>query len=219
MLKPSIRVALLCLTLSLFTGCATRNVPLHSSFWQNSNEKITIVAAQPPTPGVHIVGGQGLLDAAITIAANSKLSSSIEKTDLSWYEELPHDFIKRLKVKQKEVTLYSKKLDLRKKDQAKILAETKDDLLLTFKLRAVGAQREYAAGFVPMGGPKAYCVLVGELVNPKEKRTLWHHEVEIIQKVNGPWDEPPLFPNFNTALNVAITDAKQELMDSFFSGQ
>ena len=74
-------------------------------------------------------------------------------------------------------------------------------------------------GFIPMGVPDAYCVLVGELVDPKDKKIWWHHEAEIIEPVQGAWDQSPHYPNFLNALNIAINEAKQEMLDSFFSGR
>jgi hypothetical protein len=37
--------------------------------------------------------------------------------------------------------------------------------------------------------------------------------------VQGAWDQSPHYPNFTKALNVAVNDAKQEMLDSFFSGR
>ncbi len=203
----------------MLAGCVTkRNVPLNSAFWQNQKEKITIIAAECPKPHLHAVGAQGLLDVAIIHAANRKLIDALKNSDLSWYEELPQTFAKRLKDKQRQASIYPKRVELKQKNQANILAESNGDLLLTFKVRTVGARRQYGLGFVPMSAPEGYCLLVGELINPKDKKVLWHHEAEIIQKVQGAWDQPPHFQNFNVALNTAIAEAKKELLDSFFNG-
>lgn len=208
------------LSFIFLTGCAAnRNIPLQANFWQNKDQNITIAAAKTPAPSVHEVGGQGLLDMAITNIANKSLSNNLKKTDLSWYPEMQQNFANRLKEKNIKTTFYTGALELNKKNQPNILAQTNGQLLLTFHLKAIGARREYIGGFIPKRPPEGYCVLVGELIEPNSKKVLWHHETEVLQKVQGKWDQPPHFQNFNQALSLAVADAKQELFDSFFSGQ
>lgn len=219
-LRNLMKLTLVSVVIVLISGCAVnRNLPMQDAFWQNKNQKIVVAAVLAPEPKVHQYGQQGLVDMAITGIANKDLSAAVKKTDLSWYNEIPQSFARRLKDNRMQASVYSRTLDLNKKKHANVLAETDGDLLLTFELKAVGARREYAAGFIPNGGPEGYCVLIGELFDPKQKKVLWRHETEIIQKVDGQWDQPPHFPNFNNALNIAIRDAQQELLDSFFSGR
>jgi len=220
-MKLGIRILLLGLITFLLNGCATnRNIPLQESFWQNPKQKITVAAYKPSKPDIFIEGDQGLLDMAITGIANKDLSNALKNTDVKWYQEMPETFAKRLNQGKMVATVYQQPLDNNRKKHPNVLAETNGDLLLTLELRAIGAKRRYAAGFIPSGGPEARCVLVGELVDPRDKKkVLWHHETEILQKVEGKWDEPPGFTNFNNALQLAITDARQEMLDSLFSGR
>lgn len=206
----------------LLAGCAStpRNVALQDSFWQNPQQKITVATIKNPAPKIHVVGNQGIMDMAITSVVNRHLDKAIRETDLSWYSDVPNNFAQRLKQSKMHASVYSKPLEKNKKTHANVLAETNSDLLLTFELKAIGARRLYKAGFIPTNAPEGYCVLVGELVDPLNKsKVLWRHETEIIQKVVGKWDEPPHFSNFKNALNVAVAEAKQEIMDSFFSGR
>ncbi len=221
----SIRYSVLCTTLTavlLLMGCATpkRCVPLAESFWQNHTQKITVATYPAPTPTVYQLGAQGLLDIAITSIANKALNNALKHTDLIWYHELPEHFVNRLKGQHIQASIYEKKLPPDRKVHPGVLAETNGDLLLILELHAIGARRSYSAGFIPQGAPEAYCVLVGELLDPKNKKNvLWHSESEVIIKVDGAWDQPPGFPNFMNALNVAISEAREEIIDSFFCGR
>lgn len=215
-----VKYSLLGIALAVLMGCASgnRNIALQDNFWKNQNKKITVASFKAPQPQVHQVGGQGLLDMAITSVANKSINNKLKQTDLGWYNEMPQEFANQLKNKHIQAAVLSRKLEAKQKNYSSELAETNGDLLLTLELKAIGARREYAAGFIPQGAPEAYCVLVGELIDPKDKKVLWHHETEVLQKVQGAWDQPPAFPNFTAAHNIAVAEAKQELLDSFFSG-
>ena len=82
----------------------------------------------------------------------------------------------------------------------------------------MGVRREYY-GFIPTGAPQAYCVLAGRLTDLSDKKIWWSHDVEIILPVQGAWDQPPSYPNFTQALHLAMDEAREELVDSFFSGR
>ena len=74
-------------------------------------------------------------------------------------------------------------------------------------------------GFISGGAPQAYCVLSGELIDPRnQKKPLWRSEIEIMQPIQEPWDQSPHFSNLMGALNEATVAARTELLDSFFSG-
>ena len=91
------------------------------------------------------------------------------------------------------------------------------DELLVIRLEAFGATRNYYS-FIPTGAPKAYCELYGELVNEKLHTVLWRHRAMASEMVQGPWDQPPAYPNLMNAIKLAASNAQEELLDSFFSG-
>lgn len=213
------------LMLLFLSGCGKpqRNVALHDDFWKGQDQKIVVAQFKVNEPQLYTLGHQGLLDVAVTQLANNSLIKALKKTRLDWYQELPNKFVHRLQAEKFHATRYPKVLDHKSKDQLKhhlnILAETNGDMLLTMNIRAIGARREYSMGMIPKGGPEAYCVLVGSLVDATGKQLLWYHETEVIHKVQGPWDQPPQFPNFMAALDLAVSEAQEELLDSFFSGR
>lgn len=216
---PIIRFILMVAAIAVLTGCAQQhNVQLSENFWQDKNQKVAIAAFKAPEPQVHRVGGEGLVDLAVNSAMNKNMNNALKRTDLSWYDNMDSTFADRLKEHKINTSVLPKQFESSKKNREIVLRQAEGDKVLTLELRAVGARRTYY-GFIPTGAPEAYCVLVGELFDPKDKKVLWHHETEIIQPVQGAWDQSPHYPNFTKALNVAVNDAKQEMLDSFFSGR
>jgi hypothetical protein len=213
-------VGILLLALTM-VGCATppRNIQLAENFWAEKDQKILVAEFKAPTPTMYKLGNQGLLDMAITSIANSGVNQHLAKSDLSWYHELPTDFQHRLKEQRFKVSLHEDTVEgNNKKKTAQLLANADGGKLLTIELRAIGARRSYALGFVPSDRPEAYCMLVGELVDSNDKKVLWRHEAEIVQPIPGAWDQKG-YQNLSLALQEAVGVAKQELMDSFFSGR
>ncbi len=90
-----------------------------------------------------------------------------------------------------------------------------DELFIVTPWR-VGATRDYY-GFIPLGAPKAICILEGELINVKNNKILWRYKTEISSSIDGPWDQPPLYPNFTAALRRAIKFSKEDIIDNFLN--
>jgi hypothetical protein len=88
--------------------------------------------------------------------------------------------------------------------------------LLIISIERIGATREYY-GFIPLGAPKAVCALKGQLINLEDNKILWRYYAADIENVNGKWDQPPSYPNFSQALNKAINNSKEALMQDFFA--
>ncbi len=219
MKSKALKFTLLATLLSALTACATQpNVQLADNFWQNNKkEKITVATAKAPTPELYEMGNQGLLDYAIAESMNKGFNNYLKTTDLNWYHSLPMGFAAKLKQRNIHVNTSVEQLDAKQSDYAAFAGQTNSDEMLVIKLQAVGAKRQYFA-MVPTGAPEAYVVMTGELVNPTNKQVLWRYQTTVSQPVQGNWDQPPNYPNFNSALKLAANSAQQELMDSFFSG-
>lgn len=205
----------LILGVSLLSGCATqKNVQLSEKFWQDK-PKVVVAHYKAPEPGMTVSGHQGLLDMAITRMTNNKIIDCLKRSDLSWYPKISDQFAQQLK--QRSIGSVVDPTPIAN-DKA-LLAKAGGDKLLALKLQAVGIRREYSMGIISGGAPQAYCVLIGELIDPSNpKKPLWRSEIEVMQPVQGKWDQPPHFPNVMAALNEATTAARTELLDSFFSG-
>lgn len=200
-------------------GCATQhNVELADSFWQSPNHKIAVATTKAPKPQIHQVGNQGLLDYAISSAVNSKLDTHLAQTDISWYRNMPQIFAERLQHKNILAKPYFQPINAKKENYLYIMGQTHSEKLLIIKLEALGAKRTYFS-VIPKEAPQAYCEMIGELIDMRDNKVLWHHKASITEPVQGAWDQPPNYPNLDHALKLAINSAQHELLDSFFSGR
>lgn len=206
------------LILAVLTGCATQsNMPVPEGFWQNHQQKIAVTSITPPKPSLVQAGQTGLVDMAINCAVTDKFRKHLEATDVSWANRLPNEFAQKLKQRHIKAGVYQP-LSQEPEDQyAGFAMRMKHDKVLVVKITSIGAVRQYYS-FIPLGPPKAFCSLRGELYDPMTKQLLWRHTSMITQPVDGEWDQPPSYPNFSRALQVAVRSAQQELVDSFFSG-
>lgn len=210
-----VRYTLITLGLFFLSGCVTeRNIALSEKFWQ---EKPHIVIAQykAPEPGMVVSGEQGLLDMAITRAANNTLIKKLRQNDMTWYKELPHKFAQGMKSRSIKVEVDPSPIT----NKQSIFAKAQGNKLLALKLVAVGVRRKYSLGFISSGAPQTYCLLLGELIDPHNKdKPLWRSEIEVMQPIKEPWDQAPHFTNLLAAVEEATQAASSELLDSFFSG-
>ncbi len=215
-----VRCLLIVSTTLILMGCGARahNIPLAADFWEQPKQTIVVASFKAPEPQVYYVGNQGLLDLAVNSAMNKKMNDHLKKTELHWYHNLAVNFSDRLKKNKMNIEMYSHQPEATKKDIEAVVAHAQSNKLLTFQLRVLGARREYY-GFIPTGAPQAYCVLAGKLTDLSDKKIWWSHDVEIILPVRGAWDQPPSYPNFTQALHLAMDEAREELVDSFFSGR
>ena len=174
---------------------------------------------KPPTPAVYKVGQQGLVDIAINAAMNKKLSSHLKTIEAGWYyHSLPDAFESKLKKNHFAIARYDLQETVGKNDYARLLGTTGSDLLLLIKLKAIGVERDYF-GFIPTSDPKGYCALEGQLIDVKNNnKVIWRYETSLAQPVEGPWKQPPAYPNLTRSIETATQVVQKELIDSFFSG-
>jgi hypothetical protein len=201
----------------ILTGCAPSNVPLPDSFWQDNKQSITIVTVKAPTPGLSQEGMLGVLNYAINSGINSDLDKYLAQADLAWYNALPNDFATKMRKHDINVKIYGNKLASSPSNYASLKGQINTDKVLILRLVGYGAERQYN-GSIPMGKPKGYCELTGDLVDLNTNKVLWHYNASISEPINGEWDQPPAYPNLTAAMKQAVAVAQDELLDSFFSG-
>ncbi len=203
---------------ALLSGCATeKNIPMSEKFWENKPEQMVIAESKAEKPALYKVGNQGLLDMAINSVMTKTMNEQIGKSDETWYHSLPQEFANRLQKNNIKVHAVSEVIGDDEKTYPAFAARLSADELLVIRLEAFGATRNYYS-FIPTGAPKAYCELYGELVNEKNHTVLWRHRAMASEMVQGPWDQPPAYPNLMQAIKLAASNAQEELLDSFFSG-
>lgn len=202
------------------SACAAeKNIPMDASFWnKKSHHKVAVVSTKAPKAEVLTVGNQGILDMAINHAMAKNLSARLDQVDSNWYATLPNEMGNKLK-SHKMTTVILSDLNFHKNEDLLNAANGQGaDQILVIRLNGVGTIRQYT-GFIPLGAPKAYVVLKGELFDASSKAVLWRHLVDVKVPVEGEWDQAPNYPNVMLALNQAIATSRQEIIDSFFSGR
>ena len=217
----------------LLVGCSSGpgNVKMNPSFWNTPHQKIIIATATLPTPSLYMKGDQGLIDVLASDIATSDLSKHLEHMNIASINDLTNVFADRLKTAHMQVTIDPTAIDLSKletsSDSPDIVSEYEftpirsqfgdANFLLILWIKQVGAIRSYY-GFIPVGSPKPYLLMVGEFVDLNNDHVLWRHIANVIQDTQGDWDQSPNYPNLtNTFFKTVVPTAQQEMVDSFFS--
>lgn len=220
------RILPLILMGAILAGCAQPNVELSESFWQNHQQKVVAVKNKKIKPSMYQQGQEGLLDMVVNSAVTDKFRTHLREMDLNWYSSLRGDFVHELNkrhIKAKSggtidiadlPRFHGDTKTHDRKDFTVLAKRMPGDKLLVVKLDQLGAVRHYY-GFIPLGAPKAVCALEGEMVDMKDNSVLWRHRSNVILAVEGDWDQPPAYPNFDRALKRAVRQASTELLDSF----
>jgi hypothetical protein len=216
---------------SFLAACASeKNLDLADNFWQQKNQKIVVAKNVAPRPALTRVGAEGILDMAINMQMTKPITTSLEKTDMSWYPNLQSSFVKKLQARGISARAYTTDLDVSKltgsdKDinqypavnYAEVISPLNANKVMVLKLNTLGATRRYS-GFIPLGAPQAYCSITGELIDQKDQHLLWRYKATVTIPVKGEWDQPPAYGNLKNALQVAIATAQDEVLNNFFSG-
>ena len=202
----------------LLTGCASeKNIAMSETFWKDKPQHLAVAESKSITPALYKTGNQGLIDLAINSAMTKTMNEQIGRSDERWYQSLPREFANRLQKRNINLQVVADAVSDDEKTYPAFAARLGADELLVIRLEAFGATRNYYS-FIPTGAPKAYCVLFGELTNEKTHTVLWRHRAMASEMVQGPWDQPPNYPNLMNAIKLAASDTQEELLDSFFSG-
>jgi hypothetical protein len=210
--------------ISLFlclVGCVShQNISLSENFWQ-TKQPVTIVSIKAPTPQTYVDGTRDdFLSITLKKVFKDPLDAHLKKADLSWYYALPNKFATRLKQKNIPVNIDSQSLATVPSNYSAI-GQT-NGTVLVLELNAFGALTQQNVDNNIFGDqrklPRAQVILTGTLIDSHTNQVLWKHRVPIIEDVQGKWDQPPNYPDFDATLASAINSAEQELIDSFFSG-
>lgn len=225
-----ITVTLLIVNILLLVGCAKDpNVALKAEFWNEPSKKSIIVALDKSSKADMEFYGVGLLDFVIDKAAMHQFITYLNQYDLSNFNILQAEFADNLNQHRKIAEKYNNSIDLNKLQDSQetnyniyerkyfksLLVPLKNHPLLLLNINFIGASRHYY-GIIPLGAPKAICNAEGRLVDLNNNKTIWRFSTEQVVMVDGDWDQPPHYPNFTHALNKAVSQANQAIIDDFF---
>jgi hypothetical protein len=226
------KIKLISIIIAVLTvsGCATPNVGLQETFWQDHKQRVVVASGPIPRPNLYQQGQAGLLEVAVNEAVTDQFQQYLSHYPLNSVANIRAEFSARLKAHQMNVSVYNQALDVKQLnarhskdvnhfaavDFTPFVAKVGLHKLLIISVEKIGAERQYYS-IVPIGAPKAVCALNGRLVDLHDNRILWRYRSQVVLSVKGNWNHPPSYPEFSKTLEKAISLAKQELLDSFFT--
>jgi hypothetical protein len=216
----------------LLSGCAPARVAVKPDFWEQRTAKIGVALAPVPVASTHKAGAQGLLDSAINAAMAGDLSARLEKFDASAFEPIRAEFAEELGRRGMAAKAIPGPLKVDELPDAKVEAEgwhkkefgpigQKEDVdyLVLLSVRRLGTLRSYY-GFIPLGAPKGFVEVTGQMVETKTNKILWQvtsEELASTVEVAEPWDQAPDFPNVTGALQKALDNGMDYLKKEYFA--
>lgn len=238
-MKIIMKTLILALGMLLMSACThvTPNVELSEQFWKTPNNQVAVAQAKKPKATFVAEGNQGgLLDMAVTEAMTKKFKKHLETHNNQFIDDINRQLItvcqsKGIKISKVDGNFDKKRLPRFKQNGKKTKGNnsnlhyaTKDyrsqqmkvdsDKLLIIELHGYGAKRHYN-GLIPLSEPKAFVNIEGQLIDLKDNHLLWHYKNDIKLPVQGKWDQPPLYPNFDKSLKEAIQIVSEEIVAHF----
>ena len=163
--------------------------------------------------------GGGLVDIGIVKSETKQFVTYLNHYDPSSFNGLQDKFVEKLKKYGLVASRYEGIIEqniYEKKDFRSLAIKLKNNRLLLLTITSLGASRHYY-GFIPLEAPKAICGAEGRLIDLSNNKILWRYSTSQTVKMEGKWDQPPDYPNFTFALNKAVTQAGQALINNFFN--
>lgn len=211
----------------LLAGCAAQqDMRLTSNFWNNNSKKIVVSKTTVPSASLYKEGPQGLLDVAVTAGVTHQFVAYLQKVDIKPNVGLEYAF--KNKFCENNITAVinpnlinrdrlppygNSSPEFTDKDYSSLTSQFGNNVMLLVQVKSWGATRPYY-GFIPLGPPKAFCSITGELFSMSDNRVLWRHNSNVAITVQGSWDQPPSYPNFTQALRAAVSEAQADLLNN-----
>ncbi|KJY70632.1 cytidine deaminase [Vibrio coralliilyticus] len=212
------------------SGCVSQkamNIPVN--FWETGGEKnIAIAFVQPPEMNAHRMGGQGLLDMAISEIVTDSVESHIhtlshDKFELS--KSAIAQQIERRGGRSEVLPEYYKASDATKLPKAQQkdgffgydLTELQEQYsashLLVIQVLASGTIRDYY-GFIPLSQPRGYVYAQVKLVDLSNNKIVMDHQIneQVALPENVDWDDPDNgYPEITKVVHLALEQAGKRL--------
>jgi hypothetical protein len=222
----------LCAGAALLGGCAVpyKPIELDSSFWQQRDVAVGVVANAPPEVTAHMAGTQGLLDIAINKGNASKMVEQMKALSVERVAAIPANFADGLgrrgfKVMKLDPIDPEKFPEFKPAGEPELYA-SRDfqslkakgiDRLLLVEVQRIGTIRAYQ-GFIPLGAPRAVFGVKGQLIDLKTNKLLWNNRYEVQAAIAEPWDQEPDYSNVKAAVMKTMTEGAVQFERSLFTG-
>lgn len=222
-----VALAAVAFVLLLATGCVT-NVPLQDSFWDESGKTVGVAVVTFPEPGVFRSGSQGALDVLINSATTADLAERLRSFDPSAFVAIREEVAAVLRERGMRPVIIEELIDVETlpeaaegggrhdRDYSELGQRYGVDNLVLLSIEAVGAARNYY-GFIAVGAPRGYCVGSGELIDLTTNQLMWRYTMSYNNsrvRADGPWRNPPDYPEMLAATAQAVDQAVADVTDS-----
>jgi len=215
---------------ALMMGCAVQKpVSLDSSFWEKKEARVGIAVAEIPVPSaaVESSGGMSALAYASAQGIASDVTRRLEKEDFSRIYKVGgklEDVLKAKGLKPKVISgliaidQFPKRDGVTdgyaERDFSALGAAAQAQYLLLVQVQSIGTIRGYM-GVLPTTSPSGYFAAVGQLIDLKTQKLLWHKGVSIRRPSRGEWDQPPDFANLTAAVHQSVDSGIDMLVLDF----
>jgi hypothetical protein len=216
-----VRRVLAVAVLLVLASCGVANKSFDGGFWSTPNEKVGVVLLSPGKPFYIRIGGQGLLDFAITSAVVAEMSNKISTFDTSVMVGYPQQIANALKARGKSVSVAkvvaaeglerNPSGDQPPYDYARLAQSLGVDKLIVIRITLSGIGRNYH-GFIPLSYPWGQVTGSAVMVSNTSNDLLWARNFEAKENVSGNWDVPPDFPALAAAYRNAQAAALNEVL-------
>lgn len=218
----------------LLSACAQPRMAVSPSLWNQKEARMGVAIVVHPEAAAHKVGAQGLLDMAINSAMASDLKTHLLTLKLDEFDTVRDRFSAELLKRGLQAKIVPSPINLEtygkfskptgetdeffNKDLRTLAGKESIDILVLISVDGFGTIRSYY-GFIPLGAPQGFCQVSGRLIDLRSNQLMWRTtavEKESMVPVEGPWDQPPNYPNLTAAIKKAIANAQEFLIKDFF---
>lgn len=215
--------------LLLAAGCATsqKSVALAKGTIGPDRGRVGVVMTKVPKPDTQFPGAACLLCYAAASVANQSLTNyagTLSTADLTVVQD---DIAARLRARNAEVVIIATPLDLDtlptfrgtgtnqpNKDFSDLRRQYRIDRLVVIRIAAIGFSRNYAS-YIPTSDPSGFIDGAGSMVDLATNSYEWYMPFHIVKGSEGPWDEPPKFPNLTNAYFQVIEMGKDRFAEAW----
>jgi len=210
----------------LMMGCAVQKpISLDNSFWEKKDATVGIAVAKIPVPSAAAESRDGISD-----AYSSDVTRRLEKEDFSRIYKIGGKLEGVLQTKGLNPKVIPAPIAIdqfptrdgvtdghAERDFSALGAAAQAQYLLLVQVQSIGTIRGYlgALPVIPTTSPSGYFVAVGQLIDLKTQKLLWHKRVSIRRPSRGEWDQPPDFANLTTAVHQAADSGMDILVLDF----
>ena len=216
---------------SFLVGCATPRVAIQSDVWKQNKDIIGVAIATHPDTGIAQYGGwMAFFNPMTNPKCRLKVMLEFFKTtDLSKFDDIADNFVKRLKDKKMKAKRIEDYVDLNDYktiagayDLEPLARKEKIDVLIVLSIDSFGTWDYYVFNS-PVGSPRIFIQPRGYMVNFRENNSKVFSKDSIVDKkwlftreylkdtikVKGDWNQSPSYQNMHIALNLLMVDTKK----------